>query len=165
MLFRSASSPAATTTATIANGPPAVNAGPDQTVAVGSPVTLHATFSDGGTDAPWAYAIDWGDGSSPTTGSTSSPSSPITASHSYSAAGTNTVRVTVTDKDGAAGSGTLTVTVSSQVVTLVGAGNSSLGSAGPATISGTSLTLNSITGTPTATATSVTGAYVAVVGP
>jgi len=33
------------------------------------------------------------------------------------------VRVTVTDKDGAAGSGTLTVTVSSQVVTLVGAGN------------------------------------------
>ena len=120
---RGASSAPATTTATIANGPPAVNAGPDQTVAVGSPVTLHATFSDGGTDAPWAYAVDWGDGSPPTTGSTTSQASPIDATHSYAAPGSNTVRVTVTDKDGAAGSGTLTVTVSSQVVTLVGAGN------------------------------------------
>src|SRR5881396_4148276 len=117
------SSAPATTTATIANGPPAVNAGPDQTVAVGSPVTLHATFSDGGTDAPWAYAIDWGDGSPQTTGSTTSQASPIDATHSYAAPGSNTVRVTVTDKDGAAGSGTLTVTAAEQVVTLVGAGN------------------------------------------
>src|SRR3989442_258365 len=98
-----ASSAAATSTATIANGPPAVNAGPDQTVAVGSPVTLHATFSDGGTDAPWAYAVAWGDGSPPTTGSTTSQASPIDATHSYAAPGSNTVRVTVTDKDGAAG--------------------------------------------------------------
>src|SRR3989441_1080847 len=58
-----------------------------------------------------------------TTGSTTSQASPIDATHSYAAPGSNTVRVTVTDKDGAAGSGTLTVTVSSQVVTLVGAGN------------------------------------------
>ena len=120
---RGAASAPATTTATIANGPPAVNAGPDQTVAVGSPVTLHATFSDGGTDAPWTYAIDWGDGSPQTTGSTTSQSSPIEATHAYTVPGTNTVRVTVTDKDGAAGSGTLTVTAAEQVVTLVGAGN------------------------------------------
>src|SRR5207249_10254294 len=60
---------------------------------------------------PWAYAIDWGDGSPQTTGSTSSQASAITATHTYAAAGTNTVRVTVTDKNGAAGSGTLTVTV------------------------------------------------------
>jgi PKD repeat protein len=120
---RGASSAPATATATIANSAPAVNAGPDQTVTVGSPVTLNATFSDGPNDAPWSYAIDWGDGSPQTVGSTSSQSSPITASHSYGAAGAHTVSVTVTDKDGAAGSGTLTVTAANQVVTLVGAGN------------------------------------------
>jgi len=120
---RGASSAPVTTTATIANGPPVVAAGPDQTVAVGSPVTLHATFSDGGSDAPWAYAIDWGDGSPQTTGSTTSQASAIEATHAYAASGTRTVRVTVTDKDGAAGFGTLTVTAAEQVVTLVGAGN------------------------------------------
>ncbi|HEV2670602.1 MAG TPA: PKD domain-containing protein, partial [Gemmatimonadales bacterium] len=119
---RGASS-SATTTATIANVSPVVNAGRDQTVAVGSPVTLDATFTDGATDGPWSYGVDWGDGSPVTTGTTSSQSSPIAPTHSYSAAGAHTVRVTVTDKYGAAGSGTLTVTVANQLVTMVGAGN------------------------------------------
>ncbi len=118
-----ASSAPASTTATIANAAPVVRAGPDQTVDVGSPVTLNATFTDGVNDGPWAYGIDWGDGSPQTSGTTSSQSSPITATHTYTAAGANTVRVTVTDNLGAAGSGTITVTASSQVVTLVGAGN------------------------------------------
>lgn len=48
-------------------------------------------------------------------------------------------------------------------LTLVGAGNTSLGSAGPVTIGGSSLTLSSISGSPTAT--SVTQAFVSVVGP
>src|SRR6266540_2944909 len=122
---RGAASSPVTTTATIGNTAPAVNAGPNQTATAGSPFTLSATFSDpGANDAPWAYAIDWGDGSSPTTGSTTSQSSAITATHTYAAVGTNTVRVTVTDKDGAAGSGQLTVSVTQQTsVTLVGAGN------------------------------------------
>src|SRR5438132_13804398 len=93
-----------------------------QTVSVGSPVTLNATFTDGANDGPWAFGIDWGDGSPQTSGSTSSPGS-ITSTHVYGAAGVNTVSVTVTDNFGAAGSGTTTVTATSQVVTLVGAGN------------------------------------------
>ena len=48
-------------------------------------------------------------------------------------------------------------------LTLVGAGNAALGSAGPVSVSGTSQTLSTITGSPTST--SVTGAYVSVVGP
>src|SRR5438309_1275154 len=103
-----ASAPA-TTTATIANVAPTVNAGANQTVTQGSPASLSVSFSDPGADGPWAYAVTWGDGSPQTTGSATA--SPITATHTYAAAGTNTVAVTVTDKGGAAGSGQLTITV------------------------------------------------------
>lgn len=48
-------------------------------------------------------------------------------------------------------------------VTLVGAGSASLASIGPVTITGTSQTFSTLTGS--ATATSVTGAYVSAVGP
>lgn len=48
-------------------------------------------------------------------------------------------------------------------LTLVGTGNTSLATAGPVTVTGTTLTLSSLTGS--ATATSVTGAYFSVVGP
>lgn len=48
-------------------------------------------------------------------------------------------------------------------LTLVGSGNASLASLGPVTITGTTQTFTSLTGS--ATATSVTGAYVSVVGP
>jgi PKD repeat protein len=115
-------SSSATTTATIANLSPVVNAGPNQVVAAGSPVTLNASFTDGANDGPWSYAVDWGDGSAQTTGS-SAPSTPIAPSHVYASGGTYTVRVSVTDKFGATGSGTLTVAAASQLVTLVGAGN------------------------------------------
>ncbi|HEY6207486.1 MAG TPA: PKD domain-containing protein, partial [Gemmatimonadales bacterium] len=110
---RGAASTPATTTATITNVAPTVNAGANQTATAGSAFTFSATFSDAGVnDAPWAYTITWGDGSSQTTGSTSSQSSPITATHTYTAAGTDTLRLTVTDKDGGAGSGKIAVTVS-----------------------------------------------------
>ncbi len=121
----SASSPSSTT-ATIANAAPSVFAGANQTATTGSPFTISATFSDRGVnDGPWAYSIDWGDGSAATTGSATSQSTAISATHTYTAPGTNTVRVTVSDKDGSAGSGQLTVTVTQVVttVTLVGAGN------------------------------------------
>src|SRR5256885_3333704 len=76
------------------------------------PISVSATFSDPGvSDGPWAYAVAWGDGLPATTGSTTSQTNPITATHTYALPGTYTVSVTVTDKDGAAGSGQLTVTV------------------------------------------------------
>jgi len=115
-------SSSATTTATIANLSPVVNAGANQVVAAGSPVTLNASFTDGASDGPWPYAVDWGDGSAQTTGS-AAPSAPIAPSHVYTSGGTYTVRVSVTDKFGATGSGTLTVNAAQQLVTLVGAGN------------------------------------------
>lgn len=48
-------------------------------------------------------------------------------------------------------------------ITFVDSSNASLGSAGPVTITGTSQTLSTITGSPTASA--VANAYVSVVGP
>src|SRR5438270_702966 len=123
---RGAASAPVTTTVTIANATPTVNAGPSQTVTTGAPFALNATFADPGTsDAPWSYAIDWGDGGAQTTGTTASQASPIAATHAYGAAGTAVVQVSVTDKDGAVGSATTTVTITQPVasVTLVGAGN------------------------------------------
>ena len=118
-----ASSAPATTTATIANAAPSVNTGTGPTPSAGIPFTFSIAFSDPGVnDAPWSYAIDWGDGSPLTTGSTSSQASAMTAPHTYRSAGTDAILVTVTDKDGGAGSRTFTVTVTSPV-TLVGAGN------------------------------------------
>lgn len=100
----------ARTTATIGNLPPTVNAGADATMLPGF-FTLRATFSDpGADDAPWTYAIDWGDGFS-SSGSASSQSSAITASHLYLLPGAYRVRVRVTDKDGGAGTDDLVVAV------------------------------------------------------
>src|SRR5207245_4153459 len=86
-----ASSSPATTTATIANAAPVVNAGANQTAPEGTAFTFNATFSDAGVnDAPWAYTITWGDGSAQTTGSATSQSSPITAAHTYTTASSYT---------------------------------------------------------------------------
>ena len=105
-----AASDPATATATIANIPPTVDAGPDASMMPGS-FTLRARFSDpGANDAPWRYTISWGDGASQS-GSTSSQSDPITASHLYVLPATYRVRVTVTDKDGGVGTDDLLVTV------------------------------------------------------
>ena len=113
---RGAASAPATATVTIANAAPVVNAGPDQAVNVNAAYTLNATFSDPGVnDGPWAYTIDWGDASPVTTGSATSQTNPIAATHTYAAPGTDVVRVTVTDKDGGAGSGQLTITVTAVV--------------------------------------------------
>jgi len=123
--YAAAGSPA-TTTATITNLPPSLDAGPDRTTGVGSPVGVSARFGDPGLkDGPWAYRIDWGDGTV-TTDSAAIQTNPINAAHAYAAAGTDVVRVTVTDKDGGTVTGTFTVTVApprETTVTLVGAGN------------------------------------------
>ncbi len=96
---------------TAPNHPPVVNAGPDETVLLGLFYTEHATFGDIDNDGPWSYTIDWGDGSSPTTGSTSSQGS-IDAGHTFVLPlGTHTIRVTVVDSHGASGSSSKVVTV------------------------------------------------------
>src|SRR5690242_499968 len=113
------------TTATIANVAPSVTTAASQNATAGTPLTLSATFGDPGVnDRPWTYTFAWGDGSAPTTGSTTTQSA-ISATHTFTAAGTAVVQVTVTDKDGGAGSGTTTVTIAQPAssVTLVGAGN------------------------------------------
>lgn len=109
-----------TTTATIANVPPVVNAGADANTGPGQAFGLSATFTDGASGAPWAYTITWGDGGNAS--GTKSTISPITGTHTYSALGDYVVRVTVTDKDGVAGFDELTVHVTDAQV-LVGAGN------------------------------------------
>jgi len=118
-----ASAPA-TTTATIQNTVPVVSAGADQSVALGNPATVSATFTDAAGDAPWSWQIAWGDGATDG-GVTSDQSAPIGAVHTYAAAGAYTVTVTVTDKDGGAGTDALTATVTAPggTVVLLGAGD------------------------------------------
>jgi len=109
---KGAASSAVTTTATIANAIPAVSLPGNQAATAGIAYSLSAPFSDVGVnDSPWDYSIDWGDGSTPTTGSATSQTTAIAASHTYAAGGTDTVRVTVTDKDGGAGTAKTPVTV------------------------------------------------------
>ena len=105
-------SSSATTTATIGNAAPVVNAGADAGVDETAPstsFTLNATFSDSGVvDNPWSYTIDWGNGT--TTGSKTTQGA-ITATRAYAASGTYTVKVTVTDKNGGVGTDNLILTV------------------------------------------------------
>src|SRR6266700_2825843 len=101
---------------------PTVSAGPDMKSNPRDTVTLAATFTDpDAADAPWAYTVGWGDGSS-STGTASSPATPIAATHSYAAVGTYKVGVRVTNGDGRTGADTLVVTVVAASV-LVGAGD------------------------------------------
>jgi PKD domain-containing protein/Big-like domain-containing protein/calcineurin-like phosphoesterase family protein len=122
---KGAASTPASTSVTIGNLPPTVNAGPNQSVVGGTTLNLQATFSDPGpTDFPWSYTVDWGDGTT-LAGSTSVQTTPITGSHVYSVPGQYTTRVTVTDKFGASGSSQFLVKVldPSQVVVFSGASN------------------------------------------
>src|SRR5690349_22646108 len=105
------------------HGPaPTVNAGPDMRSNPGDTITLAATFTDpDAADAPWTYAVGWGDGSS-STGTAPSPGTPIAATHAYAANGTFKVAVAVTNSGGRTGADTLVVTVVAPSV-LVGAGD------------------------------------------
>ena len=116
-----ASAPA-TTTATIGNQPPAVNAGPDWVISTGGSVNLSATFTDTPTDTPWSYTITWGDGS---VESNTTTASPITSSHVYATSGQYTLQVSVTDRRGLTGSDNAIVNVSDPTTAqvLVGAGD------------------------------------------
>ena len=116
----------ATTTATIGNIAPAVNAGVDITTAPNTPVTVRANFSDPGLDdAAWSYSIDWGDGSALTTGSLPTQDA-VGGTHTYTAPNTYAVTVRVQDKDGGEGSDVVIVEVTDQATgtyVLTGAGD------------------------------------------
>jgi len=119
---KGAQSQLASTTATIANVAPAVNAGPDFFATPGQSFNLTASFTDpgGASDGPWSYTFNWGDGSSDNGTATTIGS--ITKAHSYSGFGDYQVQVTVTDKDGGAGFDVAIAHAANQQV-LVGTGN------------------------------------------
>ena len=89
--------------------PPVVNAGTNETVVLGVLYNETGTFTDAGSDGPWSYTIDWGDGST-TSGSTASQGS-ISATHTYLVLGSYTITVTVQDSHGDSGSGSKVLTV------------------------------------------------------
>jgi PKD repeat protein len=97
------SSAPATTTATAANVPPSVSA-PNIATRSGETATLTLSVGDpAADDGPWAYTIDWGDGTAPTAGSIAALGTPLSVTHVYQTAGQRAGLVTVTDKDGGVG--------------------------------------------------------------
>jgi uncharacterized repeat protein (TIGR01451 family) len=93
----------ATTTVTIANVAPSVNAGPDQTADEGSTLSFSGNYTDPGWLDTHIIEWDFGDGNT--------ASGTLTPSHTYCDNGEYIVTLTVTDDDGGVGQDTLTVTV------------------------------------------------------
>lgn len=89
-----------TTRVDVENALPSLSAIEGATRFIGEPYDVSVTLSDPGVlDAPWHYSIAWGDGAVDE-GDATSLALPIRGSHSYSEAGTYTVRVSLSDKDG-----------------------------------------------------------------
>lgn len=102
----------ATLNAVVSNAPPSVDAGTDAHGTSGVSVSLSGTFSDAGLgDGPWAYSIDWGDGSPSTTGSAANQGA-ISRSHTYVAPGVYPVTLQITDVDGGTSHDAMTMHVS-----------------------------------------------------
>ncbi|WP_200343556.1 PKD domain-containing protein [Halochromatium glycolicum] len=99
---------------TVGNLAPSVDAGPDQSGAPGTTISLApATFTDPGIQDTHTATIDWGDGSTAAPGSVTGAdgSGTVSASHAFAAPGTYTVTVTVTDDEGDSGQESLSVRV------------------------------------------------------
>ncbi|GMQ84796.1 MAG: hypothetical protein BMS9Abin07_0361 [Acidimicrobiia bacterium] len=99
----------ATTTVTVRNVDPRVDAGRDAKIRAGDEFRLKAKFDDPGRNDTHTATIDWGDGSDVTV--IDSATSPIRLEHEYAEASRYTVTVTVVDDDGGSGSDRLEVTV------------------------------------------------------
>ena len=89
-------------TVTVSNVAPAVDAGPDQVVDVGQPVSFSGVFTDPGTLDVHTVAWSFGDGII--------VSGTLTPTHTYSQPDLYTVTLTVTDDDGGVGTDSLVVT-------------------------------------------------------
>ncbi|HEX9593122.1 MAG TPA: PKD domain-containing protein, partial [bacterium] len=102
-----------TSQVTVNNVAPSVDAGPDQTAAVGDTVTLPpATFTDPGLLDTHTATLDWGDGTIAAGAVTENGGNgSVDGSHVYGNAGSYTVTVTVTDQDGGVGSDAFLVEV------------------------------------------------------
>jgi subtilisin family serine protease len=97
---------------TVLNVAPLVDAGADASITSNEVFEFTGTFSDPGVnDALWSWAIDWGDGSVETTGTTANQAAPIIRSHQFCAAQTYTIGFSVTDKDGDTGFDSMELTV------------------------------------------------------
>ncbi len=92
-----------TTTVTVENVAPAVNAGADRAAEPNEVISFTGVFTDPGVLDTHTIAWDFGDGGSNTT--------ILTPSHAYTLPGTYTVTLTVTDDDGGVGVDTLLVNV------------------------------------------------------
>ena len=116
----------ATTQVTIHNHAPIVSAGVDQWAQAGANVGVRSHFTDlGADDGPWAFTIEWGDGTR-STGEILNQDAPVIGSHAYAAVGGYTVTVLVADVEAAVGSDQFDVTVSNTAApaqVLVGAGD------------------------------------------
>lgn len=108
----------ASATVTVDNVAPTVDAGLDQTAAVGATVNLSGTFTDpaGAADDLYEYGWDLDGDSVPDVSGFINYGSAIPASTAFAAPGTYVLTLTVKDKDGDSGSDTLTVSVNSPPV-------------------------------------------------
>jgi PKD repeat protein/disulfide oxidoreductase YuzD len=100
-----------TLTVQVANVAPTVDAGLDKTANEGQTVQLNGTYTDPGILDTQTLTWNFGDGSTPTTGT-------LTPSHIYKDNGTYTVSLTVTDKDGGSTTDTLVMTVKNVAPTI-----------------------------------------------
>ena len=92
----------------VANGAPVVNAGPDQVVNQGQPVSFNGSFTDPGVMDTHSISWDFGDGKI--------ENGTLTPVHAYANSGVFTVMLKVTDDDGDTGSDTLVVAVNTVII-------------------------------------------------
>jgi hypothetical protein len=124
----------ATTTLTVNNLAPTVNAGPNAITNEGSPFTGTGSFTDPGADT-WTATVDYGDGSG-VQSLTLNADKTFNLSHVYAVSGNYTVSMVVTDDDGGVGTSQLRVTVNNVPPTVNSGLNATVNEGGTFTSTG-----------------------------